>query len=253
MANPGTLPITLVTILLLIAPGYIAIRLFLRRSERKRTLDRTDKIVWSSAASLMSLFVVYATSPLHFGLVTDVGGFLLNSVGVVSGSKILGTSLPTGVLLYLLHLAVLFIGAFLVAKKDQQRRDDLYSQRRPWYYAFNDLGEEEIEVVLQDGSRISGQFVPAAWDPSIKDLFLEDPTRSESRESEPLGRSILISSEDISAVAFVEEAPQNETAKTAETSETAAEEIDKMREILNDDQTNEQSESTTEGKGSGAE
>lgn len=247
MANPGTLPITLVTILLLIAPGYIAIRLFLRRSERKRALDRTEKIVWSSAASLLSLLVIYATSPLHFGLVTDAGEFLLNSVGVVSGSKILGTSLPTGVLLYLLHLVVLFLGAFFVAEKDQQRRDDLYSQRRPWYYAFNDLGEEEIEVVLQDGSRISGQFVPAAWDPSIKDLFLEDPTRLESRGSEPLGRSILISSEDISAVAFVEEAPQNETVD-AETSETAAEEIDKMRKLAEGDQTREDRESTTEAK-----
>lgn len=247
MANPGTLPITLVTILLLIAPGYIAIRLFLRRSERKRALDRTEKIVWSSAASLLSLLVIYATSPLHFGLVTDAGEFLLNSVGVVSGSKILGTSLPTGVLLYLLHLVVLFLGAFFVAEKDQQRRDDLYSQRRPWYYAFNDLGEEEIEVVLQDGSRISGQFVPAAWDPSIKDLFLEDPTRLESRGSEPLGRSILISSEDISAVAFVEEAPQNETVD-AETSETAAEEIDKMRKLAEGDQTRDDRESTTEAK-----
>jgi hypothetical protein len=247
MANPGTLPITLVTILLLVAPGYVAIRLFLRYSERKQPLDRTEKVVWSSAASLLSLFIVYATSPLHFGLVTDVGRFLLNAVGVVSGSRILGLALPTGVLLYLLHLVVLFLGAFSVAETDRRRRDDPYGQRRPWYYAFNDLGEEEIEVVLQDGSRISGQFVPAAWDPSIKDLFLENPTRLEGRTSEPLGRSILIRSENISAVAFVEEAPQNETVD-AETSETIAEKVDKMRELVEGDQTKTESERTTEAK-----
>ncbi|MFB6177796.1 MAG: DUF6338 family protein [Halobaculum sp.] len=246
MANPGTLPITLVTILLLVAPGYVAIRLFLRYSERKQPLDRTEKIVWSSAASLLSLFVLYVTSPIHYDFVTAAGEFLLDNAGIVSGTEILRTSLPTGVLLYLLHLALLLLGAVVVGRADLARRDDPYSERRPWYYAFTDLGEEQIEVVLQDGSRVSGQFVPAAWDPSSRDLILEEPVRQTDGVNEPLGRTILISSDDVSAVVFVEEDPNSEAVEETEPSEEAEDSLEKLREVAGLGENQDQSDTVDE-------
>lgn len=228
MANPGTLPVTLVTILLLVAPGYLAIRVFLWVAERNDTLDRTGKIVWSSAASLMSLLVLYTASPVHFEPVTSAGEMLTTQYNIVSGSSLIESQLSTGVLLYLLHVALLLIGSLIAGKGDKSRRDDPYGERAPWYYALTDLGEEEIGVLLQDGSRIDGQFVPAAWDPSTKDLMLEDPRRV-GDVCEPLGRSILISSDNISAVVFTEDDPNRETEEEVEVSESAAEEIEQIR------------------------
>jgi|GEM_PF-2101598 len=228
MANPGTLPVTLVTILLLVAPGYLAVRVFLRAAERNDTLDRTGKVVWSSAASLGSLLVLYAASPLHFELLSTAGQALTGQYNVVSGSDLVASRLSTGVLLYLLHIVLLLTGSLVAGSADKSRRDDPYGERQPWYYALADLGEEEIGVLLQDGSRIDGTFVPAAWDPSTKDLVLENPRRTESMP-EPLGRSILISSEDISAVVFTEEDPNRETGEEVEPSESATETIEEMR------------------------
>ena len=87
MANPGTLPVTLVTILLLVAPGYLAIRVFLRAAERTDTLDRTGKIVWSSAVSLASLLLLYTLSPYYFDPVADAGEHLSKRAGFVGGGR----------------------------------------------------------------------------------------------------------------------------------------------------------------------
>lgn len=229
MANPGTLPITLVTILLLVAPGYLAIRLFLRVAERNDTLDRTAKIVWSSAVSLLSLLLLYGSSPIHFEPLAGLAEIMTRQFDFVSGSDLSNGSLPTGVLLYLLHVGLLLLGALIVGGSDRFRRDDPYEKRAPWYYALADLGEENIGVLLQDGSRIDGQFVPAAWDPSTKDLVLESPERVADEGSEPLGRSILVSSDDISAVVFVDEDPDEETEAAVAPSASAVEEIEQIQ------------------------
>lgn len=241
MANPGTLPVTLVTILLLIAPGYLAVRVFLRAAERNDTLDRTGKIVWSSAASLVSLLLLYATSPVHFQLLTNAGQALTQQFNIVSGSSLVESSLSTRVLLYLLHVVSLLIGSLIVGKIDRSRRDDPYEERAPWYYALTDLGEERIGVLLQDGSRIDGQFVPAAWDPSTKDLVLESPEKSVNGTRVPLGRSILISSDNISAVVFSEDDPNRETEAEVDVSESATEEIEQMPQV--DDEPPEETDS----------
>ncbi|MEZ3115193.1 DUF6338 family protein [Halobaculum sp. MBLA0147] len=165
MANPGTLPITLVTILLLVAPGYLAIRLFLRVAERNDTLDRTAKIVWSSAASLGSLFVLYVFSPVHFGWMAGVGETLTDGLGVVTGSELLGVSLSTGVLLYLGHLSVLALLAALLGVADRRRGGDDRDRREPWRYAFDEAGDGWIEVFLENGPHIRGDSIPLPGTP----------------------------------------------------------------------------------------
>ena len=211
MANPGALPITLVTILLLVAPGYLAIRVFLWRAERNYTLDRTEKIVWSSATSLASLFLLYLMSPVLFPTFDDVGSFLLDQLGFIGYSSLGSVSLPTSVLLYLTHLALLLVSSELVAIADIRQTDDDRDRREPWRYAFDDAGEGRIEVFLEDGSRIRGEFDPSAWDSSRKDLYLRDPVRLGDNKS--VGRSMLVRSEWITRVVFPVEDPDEEQMK----------------------------------------
>lgn len=228
MANPGTLPVTLVTILLLVAPGYLAIRVFLRAAERTDTLDRTGKIVWSSAVSLASLLLLYTLSPYYFDPVADAGEHLSKRAGFVGGAEILSISLPATVILYTLHVSLLLIVSWVIGRRERRHREDPYSEREPWYYALTDLGAEEIGVLLQDGSRIDGTFVPAAWDPSSKDLVLEDPVRNGDGMRVPLGRTVLISSDNISAILFPDNDPNRATGQSVGVSEAAVEEIDEI-------------------------
>ncbi|MEZ3142869.1 DUF6338 family protein [Halobaculum sp. MBLA0143] len=206
MANPGTLPVTLVTILLLVAPGYLAIRVFLRVAERNDTLDRTAKIVWSSAASLGSLLLLYLASPVYFDRVTDFGKALTES-GVVTGETLFGSSLSTGVLLYGSHLLVLFVLTGPLGLADRQRGDDDRDRREPWRYAFDDAGGGQIEVFLENGPHIRGEFDPSAWDSSRKDLYLRDPKSLSDGKPVPLEQSMLIRSEWITGVVFPEDDP----------------------------------------------
>ena len=219
MANPGTLPVTLVTILLLVAPGYLAIRVFLRAAERNDTLDRTGKIVWSSAASLGSLFLLYLTSPIYFDGVESLGATLTEQFNVVTGETLFGSSLSTGMLLYGGHLTLLFVVTALLGLADRWRATDDRDRREPWRYAFDDAGEGRIEVFLENGPHIRGEFDPSAWDSSRKDLYLKDP-RSLSEDDEiPLGQSILIRSEWITGVVFPEGDPNNDQMEQAELSD----------------------------------
>ena len=220
MANPGTLPVTLVTILLLIAPGYLAVRVFLRAAERNDTLDRTGKIVWSSAVSLVSLLLLYLLSPVHFEWVVAGGETLTEGFGVVTGAKLLGVSLSAGVLLYAEHLSVLFLLAVLLGGVDKLRGDGDRDRREPWRYAFDKAGEGQIEVSLEDGSQIRGEFDPFAWDSSRKDLYLGDPVRVTDEGSEQIGQSMLIRSEWITGVAFLEDDPNSERMEGTRVSET---------------------------------
>jgi hypothetical protein len=213
MANPRTLPVTLVTILLLVAPGYLAIRVFLRAAERNDTLDRTGKIVWSSAASLVSLLLLYVTSPVHFDWVVTRGVTLTEGVGVVTEAELFGISLATGVLLYVGHLLVLFAATGLLGVGSRWSGDDDRDRREPWRYAFDDAGEGRIEVSLEDSSRIRGYFDPFAWDSSRKGLYLRDPVRVTDDGSESVGRSMLVRSEWITGVVFFEDDPNSERMK----------------------------------------
>lgn len=222
MANPGTLPVTLVTILLLVAPGYLAVRVFLRAAERNDTLDRTGKIVWSSAASLVSLLLLYLLSPVHFEWVVAGGEILTEGFGVVTGAKLLGVSLSTGVLLYTEHLSVLFLLALLLGGVDKLRGDDDRDRREPWRYAFDDAGAGEIEVFLENGPHIRGEFDPSAWDSSRKGLYLRSPRSLSDGETVPLGQSMLVRSEWITGVVFPEDDPNSEQTKLVDISEEIA-------------------------------
>lgn len=229
MANPGTLPITLVTILLLVAPGYLAIRLFLRRAERNYTLDRTEKVVWSSAVSLASLLLLYVFSPLIFGWLETSGRFLLNRIGFVSSQTLETLSLPTGILLYLTHLVVLFGGAEVLGARDKKEGDDDRDRREPWRYAFDDAGEGRIEVFLENGSQISGEFDPSAWDSSQKDLYIENPVKLSDNDNVPIGQSMLVRSEWITGVVFSGDDPNRGPMETANSSTEAEAELDRLQ------------------------
>jgi len=226
MANPGTLPVTLVTILLLVAPGYLAIRVFLRAAERTDTLDRTGKIVWSSAASLVSLLLLYVASPLHFDWVIAQGETLTEGLGVVTGTELFGVSLSTSVLLYVEHLLMLFLVAFVLGSLDRLRGDDDRDRRKPWQYAFNDAGEGQIEVFLENGPHIRGDFDPSAWDSSRKGLYLRNPKSLSDGETVPLGQSMLVRSEWITGVVFPEDDPNSEQIELVETPQEMIEEIE---------------------------
>lgn len=260
MANPGTLPVTLVTILLLVAPGYLAIRVFLRAAERTDTLDRTGKIVWSSAVSLASLLLLYLTSPIYFDGVESLGATLTKQFNVVTGETLFGSSLSTGVLLYGGHLTLLFVITVLLGLADRWRATDDRDRREPWRYAFDDAGAGEIEVFLEDESHIRGEFDPSAWDSSRKDLYLKQPVRIADDGVESVGQSILVRSEWITRVVFPDEDRDEELMKrsneiNSERQEMAEKAVEELEQSATDSsETDETAESeTTEQRNDGSE
>lgn len=80
MQNFGTLPLNFVYILLLIVPGLIGIDLCLQFSKTGEQ-TRIQTVVYSVGVSLLSIGLLYVSSPLFFELVSDTATSLANRLG----------------------------------------------------------------------------------------------------------------------------------------------------------------------------
>lgn len=226
MPNPGTFPVTLLAILVLIAPGVVAIQIFLRFSERNRSLSRTESIVWSTIASISSIIILYLSTPYTLDRFIEFGQWLIEDYGAVTSTEIRDLKLREFIPAYTSHLLILFILSYIFGKLDTVRRDGPLDRRKPWHYAFDEeyIDGEKLKVILDAGGKIRGTFSKSAWDKSTKDLYLEKPEMI-GVEDDQLGRSVWISSDSIAAVTFIQEDPNAKSLKNLTVSEDFEKEI----------------------------
>lgn len=216
MPNPGTLPISLLTIILLVVPGLLGLDLYYRLAEKSTSLSRVQWIVYSVITSLSSLFLLYFLTFFYLGTVESTSETIAATLGIATVSELSELSVPTFVSLYVFHILVAMgLGAGLGWWKKSEYED----RREPWHYAFDETQQdgEEMEVVTSDGTVIQGEYNRTAWDDSQRELFLHDPYEiiysadgSKREKKIDLGRSIIVMEESISRVVFIEEDPNQE-------------------------------------------
>lgn len=219
MTSVGTFPITLFTLLLLLAPGLIGLRLFYETSKRKFSLTRTRLIVYSSALSGFSVLTLYLSSFILLEYFVPLSQTIAGTLQVASEAEIGEIPLSGMVGLYFIHISLTFvIGAILgVGYRTYKfrRHNKLLDRREPWEFIFTKSPRdgEWIEVLLNNGEIIQGKFNHRAFDNDIRELFLDDPYSVEYSSSErgttreDLGRSVYLSSDAIQRIVTIEEDP----------------------------------------------
>ncbi|RZH67198.1 hypothetical protein ELS17_15755 [Natrinema altunense] len=183
---------------------------------------------------------MYVLTPLYFQPLTEIIENISDSINIISESDIFSLSVPTLTSLYIIHVIItLLIGRIYGTVDDRWLNPDRVLDRRPpWQYAFDEANSEEVEVKLNDGTVIQGQFNEAAWDKDEHELYIEDPDEVEYKKGETvgepvdLGRSILLKGSAITQVIFTKEDPDTEmNVEVEEIPVSIGEEID---EILHD-------------------
>lgn len=257
MQGAPRLPLGVVTIVLLVAPGLIGLELYYRFSKKSNDLSRTRLLVYSAVVSLGSLVAMYAATPLYFDTVTGSPPTALGEIrllSLVSGS----VSLSEGMLLYGIHVAVaivvgvglgLFSDKVVYRGRDQEPRD-------PWVFGLEEQvgSDREIVVVLDDGSQFAGVYEEKLIASRENGLYIDNPrditppentsqsTRQGERDSteerqgvqgiDQLVGSAFFSPESIAGVFFVESDPQgDEAAESSESTRRRPDEADEETEM----------------------
>lgn len=238
--------VSLIVLVLLLVPGLVGVELYYRRTSKRSRLSRIQLIVYSIFLSIVSIFILYLTTPIYFDWINTGSSDIAQSLDIVSESEISDVSLPVLIPLYTIHIILTLFLGFLIGYVDDEywNTDRVLDRRAPWKYAFDETSSEEIEIVLQDGDIIRGQFNESAWSKDKRELYIEDPKQVEydGQEliSEPieLGRSLLIMESSISQVIFVEEDPRTEGDYEAsdELQSETKEDIDKIIQDIGDQQ-----------------
>lgn len=216
MATPTRLPLSLLTIVLLVVPGVLALEYYARRAGKRFQLGRIERIVYSVTFSLASLALLYLFSPFYFDGTTGWLAGFAKEYGFASVDSIGGLGIPEGSVLYvsqvLLALGLAHVSGFVVS----WRADEDLDPRPPWQYAFNETEQEVIEIGMKSGKVVRGGFNEAAWESTGQDLYVDDPEEihydegEETRDPTDIGRSILITESAIDYVSFVTEDPDTE-------------------------------------------
>lgn len=219
MVSPGEVPISLLSILLLIGPGLIGLDLYFRFSGKNSSLSRLQLVVYSAAVSVASILLLYLTTPIYFPLLSSASNDVASQLGIITESELSQLKIPNIISLYLFHFFLAGIFGAGMGYAANERSDKELDRRDAWQYAFEAVPEdgEQIEVVMEDNTTIQGQFNEKAWDADQRELFLEDPSEVEYEENgssidhcHDLGRSILLKEEAISRIVFTKDDPQSE-------------------------------------------
>lgn len=234
-------PLSLLTILLLLAPGVFGLQLFFKYAQRNPSLSRTQWIAWSVLTSILSLGVLYLSSGLIIPLAEYVGGATESTLRTIVLSE-LNFTIAEGSTLYIFHLIMIGIGGLLIGLFESKviKADQVLDPREPWEYAFDEIpvDGETLDITLDDGSILRGDFNEKAWESSKRELFLEDPfeifvdEKGVQQDSQDLGRSILLQSEAISYIVFTNEDPNQKQMESDEIDEEDREMMDKEVEEL---------------------
>lgn len=233
------MPISLLTIVLLLVPGLVSLELYFRRTSKQDRTTRTKRIVYSIFFSLTSLGILYVLSPFYFDRVSNSAELVGEILNIASRSDLLGLALSSTVVLYASHFFLTLGLGHIVGFIDDEywNPNRVLDRRPPWEYAFDEAKSEEVEVTLDDGTIIRGRFNDAAWDKESHDLYIEEPEEIEYRNDEEvgepidLGRSILLKQSVIGFVAFTKEDPNSEPPSEIEEEEYSSdidEQLDQM-------------------------
>ncbi|WP_257300243.1 DUF6338 family protein [Haloarchaeobius sp. FL176] len=223
MANPGTVPISILSIILLVVPGLLGLELYYRFSKKTESLSRIQWIVYSSLLSISSLLLIYITTPHHFEFINSSSANIVGAWNIATETEISELSVSALVSFYVLHIFAAGTAGLLIGIVDNKviHRGESLDRREPWHYAFDLVpnDQEAVEVIMEDQTVIEGRYNEAAWDESRRELFLDDPyeiiytSDGERRLQEiDLGRSIILKEEAISWVVFTKEDPDREKA-----------------------------------------
>lgn len=213
------LPVRFLAILLLAVPGLVGLEVYYRLAGRPNTLSRTRLVAFSTVVSLSSLLVLYLGSPLYLDrLVRATGDGALAGLPAVESLPVV--PLPAVVLLYLLHSGVATaIGTAVGFMSDSLLNRGIERDRRdPWSYAFQHHigGTNEVVVVLDDGRRVAGSLVEAAWDGDTRELYVRGATLVGDAGEEPPGELVLFTEAAVSHVYFPERDPNWEAVSSGD-------------------------------------
>jgi len=258
MVSPTSLPLSLLTIILLVVPGLVGLELYYRRTSKRSNLSRTQRIVYSTFISISSIVLLYLLTPIYFEWLDSTIQLVTNKVNIATGDEISSISIPTFTVLYLVHIFLTLGLGLVVGIVDAKylNPDRVLDRRPPWKYAFDEAKSEEIEVVLNDGTMIRGQFNEAAWAKDEQELYIEDPEEieyeGEDLASDPvdIGRSVLLTESAISHILFVEEDPGVDRETDSELENQVKETLDNLlRDVGEQEKLDEFAVSRTEDSG----
>lgn len=233
---PGRLSIGVSAIILLLVPGLVALVLYFRISNRRDELTRIQWLTFSIAISLISLFLLYISTPIHFDWITTL---IDETVGepLVADKELLELSFPVLISFYIFHVIITMIIGAGSGWFDNRfwSADQVLDRRAPWKYAFDEAEDEEVEVTLEDGTVIRGQFNEAAWTKDDRELYLEAPSIIEYEDGEDgreeelieIGRSVLLKESSMAYVVFTESDPETEFEPSEDAIELSKEIVDR--------------------------
>lgn len=234
----GSLSFRLVALLLLLAPGLLAIDVFFRYTEQRQRLSRLQRYVYSAIASLGSLAVLYVLTPLYFKPLEKTVNAAIRVFNIATGPEIAELSFAGLAILYLTHIGITALIGLGSAKAYNRRiPPDSRDRREPWEYAFSVSPEEgeTVEVVTSDGTVIQGDYNIEGFDTERRELYLDNPYEVEYADDlddierkVSLGRAIFLPNDAISRVVFIEPDPQSEY----EVDEKTVRELNKAMEEL---------------------
>ncbi|MFD1588476.1 DUF6338 family protein [Halorientalis brevis] len=253
MASPTSVPVSLLVILLLLAPGLVGLQLLFRFGQRNPSPSRTQWITWSTFVSLLSLSILYFTSGLYLTHTNELATTLVDRLGLVDINTLTGLGLADIVILYMTHLMLTLGGGVAMGKLYDSWNDDPLDRREPWHYAFDEgtFDGESLDVYLEDGTILRGEFIKKAWDADQRDLYLEEPyevvEEADGEDESDLGRSLLIQDSAISHVVFTKEDPDSERTEAVDVSDETMEQMEnQLRDILNENIDEFENEDTTD-------
>lgn len=248
MVSSGDIPIGLLSLILLLAPGLLGIELYFYFADRKSSMSRIKWIAYSALVSTASLIILYLLSPITEGALLPSARtmeLLLHLPDAAYfGSKTMGELLA----FYSEHIIFIGLIAYSAAYIDRWRREEELDRREAWRFAFDEGRAETnlIEVVLRDGTIIRGDFIREAWDSSRRELYLDNPLEVEydldkdgerTEDTIDMGRSIFLQENAIARVLFLQEDPQSgRMDDIEESSELSQEFLDLIRQFPEEEQ-----------------
>jgi hypothetical protein len=208
MVLGGLQAFSLVSILLLILPGWLGVKLYLRGVKRQDRLNRLDTVVVSICVSLGVLSVLalcYVVLLAALVIITPGSGSWLPALERLSPLVSLSW---LGIGNYILVVSTAAAVGKYCAREGyfmRQLPDPPNSVwRRQLESIENSPGDDHIRVVTADDDHISGKL--GGWSVDSKDLVVEEPERIEAdtgehgQSSEPLDSRMYLHHSEIARV-----------------------------------------------------
>ncbi|GAA0469778.1 DUF6338 family protein [Halococcus dombrowskii] len=193
MVAVNILTANLIYPVLLILPGLIGLKIYLRTAGAVNDFSRLDAIIFSlgiSVASVLAMYAVYGIILMHPPTFNDVQ---FNSLPLLMG-------------LYLIHFVVSCLIGWLLGRcydsEGNGPREEL------WDFIFEELfTDSQIRVVKPNGSQIEGNIQITGDSPQSRDLILSSATeiKQDGTESRDLGEFTYVHERGVSHIEIVEE------------------------------------------------